>query len=520
MGILNKFYTLVSSSEEQGKLVFKIELNSFHSIYKGHFPGNPITPGVCELEIVKDCICRTLNRQLYFSYISSCKFISPINPVEQNKLSVLISILDNGNNTYSIKAEVVNEDDTFLKIKALMVDKLCAIPLVTEKNRIVDSNVVVVIPTYNNDATLLKVVEGVKRFCRHIIVVNDGSTDDTASILNKIEDIQVLTYSPNKGKGYALKKGLTEAISQGFRYAITIDSDGQHFSEDIPLFLSEIKKTPDSLLVGSRNLTVENMPGKNTFANKFSNFWFKLETGITLEDTQSGYRLYPLKVINSMKYCTSKYEFELEMLVFSAWKGVQVRNIPIQIYYPPVEERVSHFRPLPDFVRISILNAFLVLIAFFWFWPCRFFRKLTWGNIRQFVDKGIIHSQESNKKITLSTMLGVFMGIVPIWGYQMIAAVSLAYLFKLNKVITLIASNISIPPFMPFILYGSYLTGCIITGNPVDYTLSEISLSNLSVVLLQYVVGSVVFAFFSSLIIGVIMAFTLSLFRRKKQGVN
>ena len=169
--------------------------------------------------------------------------------------------------------------------------------------------------------------------------------------------------------------------------------------------MEEIEKEPDTLLVGARNLTSDNMPGKNTFANKFSNFWFKLETGVKLQDTQSGYRLYPLHKINVQRfYYTAKYEFELEALVFAVWGGTTVRNIPIHVYYPPQEERVSHFRPFRDFTRISILNTFLVFITFLWIYPRNFFRKLTWNNCRKFFRTHITQSEESNLKITDSIL--------------------------------------------------------------------------------------------------------------------
>ena len=117
-----------------------------------------------------------------------------------------------------------------------------------------------------------------------------------------------------------MKHGLSQAKKEGFRYAITIDSDGQHFASDIPCFIEAIEKEPDTLLVGARNLASDNMPGKNTFANKFSNFWFRLETGLKLEDTQSGYRLYPLRKMDVQScWYTAKYEFELEAIVFAAW---------------------------------------------------------------------------------------------------------------------------------------------------------------------------------------------------------
>jgi glycosyltransferase involved in cell wall biosynthesis len=381
-------------------------------------------------------------------------------------------------------------------------------------------SIVVIIPTYNNDKTLLSVIEGVKLYCKHIIVVDDGSTDNTSGILESVSGIQTITHPGNKGKGYALKNGLSAAKEQGFRYAITIDSDGQHSPADIPVFVNEIEAQPDTMLVGARDLMANNMPGKNTFANKFSNFWFQVETGIKLEDTQSGYRLYPLHCIGKMKYCTAGYEFELEMIVFLAWKGVNVKNIPVNVYYPPQGERVSHFRPLRDFTRISILNTVLVIITFLWILPVKFFRKLTWTNIRAFIDKEILKSKDSNKTITLSIMLGIFMGIVPIWGYQMIVTVFLAHFSKLNKVISLVASNISIPPIMPFLLYGSYATGCFLTNSPMSFDIADISLERMKTVLFQYLTGSIAFALVCSVLAGIISACLLLIFRKSRRATD
>lgn len=394
----------------------------------------------------------------------------------------------------------MNQNDTDTNWRA-MLDKL---------------NIVVVIPTYNNDKTIGQVVDDVKQYTNHIIVVNDGSTDNTAKILNNIADIEVITHKQNCGKGTALKNGLCKAKTEGYHYAITIDSDGQHFASDIPTFVAEIEQTPDCLLVGSRNIQADNMPGKNTFANKFSNFWFRLETGINLPDTQSGYRLYPLTKMNVQKwYYTAKYEFELEALVFAAWSGIKVRNIPINVYYPPEGERVSHFRPARDFTRISILNTILVLIALLWIYPRNFCRKLTKKNIKSFIDNNITHSKDSNLRITAAVMLGIFMGIIPVWGYQMIIAFAIAHLLKLNKILTLVASNISIPPVIPFLIYGSYYTGCKILQLPIELTLSNITLESVKHSLLPYVLGSVVFAGICSVAIGAIVFGLLMVFRKK-----
>jgi glycosyltransferase involved in cell wall biosynthesis len=374
--------------------------------------------------------------------------------------------------------------------------------------------IVIVIPTYNNGKTLASVIKDVRSYASDIIVVNDGSTDNTAQILENNPDIHLLTHSKNKGKGSALKSALNLAKEKGFRYAITLDSDGQHFASDIPLFIEAIEKEPDALLIGARNLKAENMPGKNTFANKFSNFWFKLETGIPLEDTQSGYRLYPVQRMGSVKHYTSKYEFELEAIVFAAWKDITVKNIGIHVYYPPGEERVSHFRPLRDFTRISILNTFLVLIAFLWIVPRNFFRKLNWKNIKSFFDKQVFNSGESNLQLTLAVMLGVFIGILPAWGYQTLLTLVFSRIFKLNTIIAIVASNISIPPLIPFILYGSYSIGCLALGRPVTLEFSAISVDSVRMVLEPYLVGSILFATICSLGIGILFEGILTLYRK------
>lgn len=222
----------------------------------------------------------------------------------------------------------------------------------------------VIIPTYNNATTIRRVIEDVEKHCSSIIVVNDGSTDDTAAILQSIPSpIEVVSYPDNRGKGYALVTGFKKAKALGYTHAITIDADGQHFADDIPCFIEGLKHNPEGFIVGCRNLTEENMPRQNTFANRFSNFWFRLQTGINLPDTQSGYRLYTLSSLKGLNLITSRYESELELLVYAAWAGVDITSVNVKVYYPPAEERVSHFRPIYDFFRISVLNTVLCLGA-------------------------------------------------------------------------------------------------------------------------------------------------------------
>lgn len=234
--------------------------------------------------------------------------------------------------------------------------------------------VCVVIPTYNNGGTIKSVVLDALNYCDDIIVVDDGSTDETKDILNKIQDITVITHPNNKGKGTALKHGFKKALSMGFSYAISMDGDGQHYPESIACFLSANQKHPGSLIVGDRNLKGVNRSKGSSFANLFSNFWFYIQTGIILHDTQTGYRLYPLKKLYGLSLLTSRYEAELELLVFAAWHGVKISSIPIDVYYPPIEKRVSHFKPITDFARISLLNTILCVLAVVYGLPLRLFR--------------------------------------------------------------------------------------------------------------------------------------------------
>ncbi|MGJ1506841.1 glycosyltransferase family 2 protein [Sphingobacterium siyangense] len=239
---------------------------------------------------------------------------------------------------------------------------------------IIPTAVCVLIPTYNNAKTLKRVLDGVLAYTTQVIVVNDGSTDATAEILANYPSITVLHLEKNSGKGKALRIGFDTARKQGFQYAITIDSDGQHFPDDIPTFIDALNQSDGNiLLIGERQMGQAGIPKKSSFGNKFSNFWFWFETGIKLADTQSGYRLYPLDRIPKKLY-TNKFELEIEVIVRSAWKDIVVKNVPIKILYDPTE-RVSHFRPFKDFTRISILNTFLVLISLLYIFPRNAFRS-------------------------------------------------------------------------------------------------------------------------------------------------
>jgi len=382
--------------------------------------------------------------------------------------------------------------------------------------KISDLKCCVIIPTYNNEKTLKEVIEGVLLYTKNIIVVNDGSSDNTSEILKEFPHLIQIHFAKNKGKGIALRKGFIKAIEEGYHYAITIDSDGQHYPDDIPVFIDELENDRKVLLIGSRNMKHDSVPKNSSFGNSFSNFWFWAETGIKLTDSQSGFRLYPLEIIDKIKFYTSKFEFEIESIVRVAWRGFDVRNVPIKVLYN--EERVSHFRPITDFVRISILNTWLILVALFYIKPRNFLLKIKRKGLKRFFLENFLNNSDSPEKKALSISLGVFIGIIPIWGFQTILVISLAAAFKLNKVISFAFSNVSIPPFIPIIVYNSMIIGGWVFGTEINIDLENLSNNiNLLTNVKEYILGSFILASVASLTIGLMGFIILKLIERKRE---
>jgi len=376
--------------------------------------------------------------------------------------------------------------------------------------------VCVIIPTFNNQNTLKRVVDGVLHYTNDIIIVNDGSTDGTADILKDYPKLTQIHFSKNKGKGAALREGCKKATQNGFEYAITIDSDGQHYPDDIPVFLNELEKEDRALLIGSRNMTQDSVPKGSSFGNKFSNFWFWAETGIRLNDTQSGYRLYPLNPLNKIKFYTNKFEFEIEVIVKAAWNGIPVKNVPVKVLYDE-NERVSHFRPFKDFARISVLNTWLVLVALLYIKPRDLLLKLKRKGIKRFFVENVLQSSDSPIKKSLSIALGVFIGIAPFWGFQTVLALGISAVLKLNKFIAFAFSNISIPPMIPVIIWISLKMGIWILNSDTDISYDGLT-SDFDFLesLKEYVVGSFALAFLSAIVFGILGFVFLKLIEKKR----
>lgn len=379
-----QFFTLEAGEKNGNSATYRCRLHPEAPVFKVHFPGFPVLPGVLTLKMVVDAI----NASQFFSTqtltvqsIGNAKYLAVVNPQETQEVEISVALKAEKNAdepaVFQFKATVQNGETRF----ATFSFSCTAADFITVG--VEENEMCAVIPTYQNAKTLLKVVADVHRVVDTVIVVDDGSNDGTAALLDKATGSErpekVLTHPKNCGKGAALKTGLTYARQQGFRYAVTVDADGQHRADDIPALLKAVEEEPDALAIGSRGLQHENMPAKSTFANRFSNFWFALQTLQRLPDTQSGLRVYPLRRLHGLRWMSARYEAELTLLVFSAWAGVKLLPVPISVYYPPRDQRVTHFRPGRDFTRISVLNTLLCFLMVVYGWPRIFCRQIARG---------------------------------------------------------------------------------------------------------------------------------------------
>jgi uncharacterized protein (DUF2062 family) len=364
----------------------------------------------------------------------------------------------------------------------------------------VSPRICVLIPVYNHGLTVARVVRGARaRF--PVIAVNDGSTDGTSAVLAAEPGLTVVTLAGNQGKGAALQAGFAKALELGFTHAITVDADGQHSTEALPHFAEASRRQPEAFVIGVRDLPKARAPWPRRFSNGLSTFWFKVETGVPLGDTQCGYRCYPLSLVRHLKPRSGRYAFELEIMVLAAWAGIPLVPQPVEADYDAPTSRLSHFNPVRDFFQISRLHSRLSIKAF-----CvpAALRRLSAQGALQGIPRGqrirtilrhlFTEHTQTPGRVSASVGLGLFCGIAPIWGYQMIVAALLAHKLRLNKAIALMASNISFPLLAPFILAGALLLGHFLrTGRLAEFA-PETVLRQIPLYLWDWAVGSVVLA--------------------------
>jgi GT2 family glycosyltransferase len=216
----------------------------------------------------------------------------------------------------------------------------------------------VVIPAFNEAATIRQVAAGVLRHASIVIVVDDGSADGTAEAVGGLP-VTVLRNPRNLGKAACIWIGAQEAIRQGATAVITIDGDGQHDPDDLPLLLEAHRAAPSNIVIGSRLHARESIPVARYRANRFANFWIAWAAGYPIADSQSGYRVYPVAVLAGTAVPHDRpasFVFESEILIAAAAAGVEAISVPVSVAYGGAA-RASHFRPVVDIMRITIMVA-------------------------------------------------------------------------------------------------------------------------------------------------------------------
>lgn len=224
-----------------------------------------------------------------------------------------------------------------------------------------------VIPVYNHGKTLRSVVERALGAGFPVLVVDDGSTDGG---LDTVIDLPIAhhRFPVNRGKGAAILAGAALAESSGYEAIVTIDADGQHDPADARRLLETASVSWPAIVVGARRMEGKGVPRSSVFGRNFSNFWVRLECGQAVPDSQSGCRLYPVPFLLAGRFLSTRFPFEVEVLVRAAWAGLPLLSTPVSVHYPPAGERVSHFHRFKDNLRLTGLHAGLVVSSLFP-WP-------------------------------------------------------------------------------------------------------------------------------------------------------
>ena len=220
----------------------------------------------------------------------------------------------------------------------------------------VDFRPCAVIPVFNHAASVARVVRETTARLEPVLVVDDGSTDGSGEAA-AAAGAELLRHPMNRGKGAALLTAMRAAQERGFTHVVTIDADGQHHAADIPALLAEARAYPDGIVIGRRRMSDSGAPTANRIGRQISNFWVALEGLTWVADAQCGFRVYPIEAVLALPLRSQAYDFEIEVLVRAARRGLPMRNVPVAVEYKTPEGRVTHFDPWRDNLRLSKLNA-------------------------------------------------------------------------------------------------------------------------------------------------------------------
>lgn len=376
----------------------------------------------------------------------------------------------------------------------------------------------IAIPTYNNSKTLRNVVDRALATGLPVLVVNDGSTDGSMETLND-SAAKILSFSENQGKGKAIMAAAFWAKERGYTHLITLDADGQHDPADVSCFIEKIETHPMSIIIGKRDFENSRVPRSSRFGRGWSNLWIRITTGYNIGDSQSGFRAYPVEALIKIPCKGSRYNFEVEIIVRSVWAGLNIIDQPVSVNYSDETKEASHFDPLLDNYRISTTYARLVIRNFI---PLphkvifkRDEKKKIAGklSLRTPVKSLNILLKENTtpREIVYASMLGIFLGTLPLIAMHSVAIIFAATRLRLNRLIALNISHLCAPPLVPAIAIEA---GYFIRNKRF---LTEFNYQTLGheahIRLYEYLIGATVIAPFLTVLAGVTVYLLIQIYQ-------
>lgn len=389
-------------------------------------------------------------------------------------------------------------------------------------------------PTFDNARTLRAVVEGVRAVSGlPVIVVNDGSSDGTADVLAALGDgVDVVTHPHNRGKAAALRTGFDRAAERGFTHVLTIDTDGQHDPADVPGLLAIARQNPNALIVGARSIDTADYPAASRFGRWFSNTMVTLESGVRVEDSQCGLRVYPL-VLRSLPARTGRYAFETDILTRCGWANVPVIGVPVRCVYRIAGGRVSHFRKGRDSLAALAMHARLLLRSLIPWSPIQLHPaddSTTTGTIVQRLVRwfspmrawrAVRRDDRERRRFAAGLSLGVLIANLPLYGVQTLLSIVLARQLRLNPLAVVAGSHLSTPPVGPLLIVIAVMIGHLLIHGQVaslaDFDPARLGyLELLRRVAVEWIVGSVIFGLATALLTFAITQTLLAVFVTQK----
>ena len=322
----------------------------------------------------------------------------------------------------------------------------------------------VVIPHYNHLNTLHTVAQQCRAIWPDVLVVDDGSESFSPKLLQDL-DVQCMLQPINHGKGVTILAGAAWAKEHDFTHIITIDADGQHNPKEIELFIKEATQYPHALILGVRKFD-NTVPFGSRFGRKFGNFWVHVQTGKAVQDIQSGYRCYPVDLLQVLDVWSKRYAFEVEVVVRALWAGFDVREVPIAVSY--TKERISHFSKFKDNLRLTVLNTYLTMRSMIPIAHRQYKQeagKLVEQSYWQTL-KDNLAAPDSVLRNALSAAWGIFCGSIALPGIRQVWLFWGAGWWNLNRLVSISFEKLCIGPFIPalcievgyFLRHGHWLT--------------------------------------------------------------